>query len=84
MRGKNMHAERSRLVRPCLPSWTEALRDQSGATFGEVVAPHVRLEGTIFATPIGAFDGPGVFYQAPPGSGQPVPAAARIYHRREQ
>jgi hypothetical protein len=28
------------------------LGDESGATFGEVATPHVRLEGSIFATPI--------------------------------
>ena len=28
------------------------MRDESGATFGQVVAPHVRLEGSIFAAPI--------------------------------
>jgi hypothetical protein len=29
------------------------LADESGAKFGEVVTPHVRLEGSIFARPIG-------------------------------
>lgn len=47
-----MQAERGHVVRPFLPIWTRALRDESGATFGEVVAPHVRLEGSIFAAPI--------------------------------
>jgi hypothetical protein len=42
----------SRIVRPFLPVWREALGDKSGATFAEVVAPHVRLEGSIFAAPI--------------------------------
>jgi hypothetical protein len=32
--------------------WAGALTDESGATFGEVVSPNVRLEGSIFATPI--------------------------------
>jgi len=39
-------------IRSILPIWTGALRDESGATFGQVVAPHVRLEGSIFAAPI--------------------------------
>jgi non-heme chloroperoxidase len=52
MKGKNMQAEHSHLVRPFLPIWRDALRDESGATFGEVAAPHVRLEGSIFAAPI--------------------------------
>jgi hypothetical protein len=47
-----MHGERGRVVRPFLPIWRKALGDESGVTFGEVVAPHVRLEGSIFATPI--------------------------------
>jgi hypothetical protein len=38
--------------RSILPIWTGALRDESGATFGQVAAPHVRLEGSIFAAPI--------------------------------
>jgi hypothetical protein len=52
MRGKNMQAERSLVVRPYLPIWAKALGDDSGAIFREVVAPHVRLEGSIFATPV--------------------------------
>jgi hypothetical protein len=52
MRGKNMQAERDQVIHPFLPIWTGALRDESGATFGQVAAPHVRLEGSIFATPI--------------------------------
>jgi hypothetical protein len=52
MRGKNMQAERSQIARPLRSIWTAALRDESGATFREVAAPHVRLEGSIFATPI--------------------------------
>ncbi len=47
-----MQGERSHIVRPFLPIWTRALGDESGATFGQVVAPHVRLEGSIFATPV--------------------------------
>ena len=39
-------------VRPFLEIWTRALRDETGAAFREVTAPHVRLEGSIFATPI--------------------------------
>jgi len=50
MRGKNMQEER--VVSPFLPIWREALSDRSGVAFGQVVAPHVRLEGSIFATPI--------------------------------
>lgn len=40
------------IVRPFLPIWRQALADKSGATFDEVVAPHVRLEGSIYATPV--------------------------------
>ena len=47
-----MQGERGRIDRPFLPIWREALGDESGAAFREVVAPHVRLEGSIFATPI--------------------------------
>jgi len=47
-----MRGEPGRVVRPFLPIWRGALGDRSGVTFGEVVAPHVRLEGSIFATPI--------------------------------
>jgi hypothetical protein len=47
-----MQAERSLVVRPYLPIWAQALGDDSGAIFREVVAPHVRLEGSIFATPV--------------------------------
>ena len=47
-----MQAERSLVVRPFLPIWAKALGDDSGAIFREVVAPHVRLEGSIFATPV--------------------------------
>lgn len=47
-----MQTERNRLVRPFSARWAGALRDESGATFREVVAPHVRLEGSIFAAPI--------------------------------
>jgi hypothetical protein len=47
---------RSRIVRPFLPIWRSALGDESGATFAEVVAPHVRLEGSIYATPIDGRD----------------------------
>ena len=46
----------SRTVRPFLPIWRRALGDKSGATFAEVVAPHVRLEGSIYATPIDGRD----------------------------
>jgi hypothetical protein len=52
MRGKNMPAERDEAIRSILPIWTGALRDESGATFAQVAAPHVRLEGSIFARPI--------------------------------
>lgn len=41
---------------PFIPSWRRALGDNSGATFAEVVAPHVRLEGSIYATPIDGRD----------------------------
>ena len=46
----------SRIVRPFLPMWRKALGDTSGATFAQVVAPHVRLEGSIYATPIDGRD----------------------------
>jgi hypothetical protein len=52
MKGTNMEAERSRMARSFLPMWTAALRDETGATFAEVATPNVRLEGSIFATPI--------------------------------
>jgi hypothetical protein len=52
MGGKTMQEMSSRIIRPFLPIWQRALRDKSGATFAEVVAPHVRLEGSIYATPI--------------------------------
>ena len=44
------------IVRPFLPIWRRALADKSGATFAEVVAPHVRLEGSIYATPVDGRD----------------------------
>jgi len=44
-----MQAEHHRVIRSFLPVWTGALLDESGATFGRVAAPHVRLEGSIFA-----------------------------------
>lgn len=47
-----MQAEHDQVIRSILPVWTEALRDESGATFARVAAPYVRLEGSIFATPI--------------------------------
>ena len=47
-----MQAERDHVIHPFLPVWARALRDETGATFREVAAPHVRLEGSIFATPI--------------------------------
>ena len=47
---------RSRIVRPFLPIWRSALGDESGATFAEVVAPHVRLEGSVYAAPIDGRD----------------------------
>jgi hypothetical protein len=47
-----MQAEHGQLIRSILPVWTGALRDESGATFRQVAAPHVRLEGSIFASPI--------------------------------
>jgi hypothetical protein len=56
MRGKNMPEASSRIVRPFLPIWRRALGDKSGATFAEVAAPHVRLEGSIYATPIDGRD----------------------------
>jgi hypothetical protein len=56
MRGKNMAEASSRIVRPFLPIWRRALGDKSGATFAKVVAPHVRLEGSIYATPIDGRD----------------------------
>jgi hypothetical protein len=56
MRGKNMPEASSRIVPPFLPIWRSALGDKSGATFAEVAAPHVRLEGSIYATPIDGRD----------------------------
>jgi hypothetical protein len=47
-----MQAEHDEAIRSILPIWTRALRDESGATFAQVAAPHVRLEGSIFARPI--------------------------------
>lgn len=47
-----MPGEHGRIVSPFLPIWRRALGDESGVTFGEVVVPHVRLEGSIFGTPI--------------------------------
>jgi hypothetical protein len=47
-----MQEASSRIARPFLPTWQGALRDKSGATFAKVVAPDVRLEGSIYATPI--------------------------------
>jgi hypothetical protein len=52
MKGPSMHPERGHADRPFLPIWTRALRDESGAAFDAVVTPHVRLEGSIFATPV--------------------------------
>jgi hypothetical protein len=52
MGGKDMQKVRSRTLRPFLPIWRAALGDKSGATFAEFVAPHVRLEGSIYAAPI--------------------------------
>jgi len=39
-------------ARSIVPIWTEALRDETGVTFGQVAAPQVRLAGSIFAAPI--------------------------------
>jgi len=47
-----MQGERGRVIRTFLPTWRAALGDESGATFGDVVAQHVRLEGSIFAAPV--------------------------------
>jgi len=47
-----MQAEDDQVTRSILPVWTAALRDESGVTFAQVAAPHVRLEGSIFAIPI--------------------------------
>ena len=47
-----MQAEHDQETRSTLPIWTRALRDESGATFRQVAASHVRLEGSIFASPI--------------------------------
>jgi hypothetical protein len=47
-----MQEEGSRTVRPSLPIWREALGDASGATFAGVAGPNVRLEGSIFASPV--------------------------------
>jgi hypothetical protein len=48
----DMPEENGRVAQSVLPIWREALGDESGATFGKVVTPQVRLEGAIFATPI--------------------------------
>jgi hypothetical protein len=47
-----MQRELDHPVRPFLPTWAEALGDESGAMFRELVAPDVRLEGSVFATPV--------------------------------
>ena len=47
-----MQGERNGVVQPFNPIWTAALTDQSGATFRDVATPDVKLEGSIFATPI--------------------------------
>lgn len=47
-----MPAEHDQVTRSILPVWTGALRDESGATFAQVAAANVRLEGSIFASPI--------------------------------
>jgi hypothetical protein len=47
-----MQEERTPVMSPFLPIWREALSDRSGVAFGKVVASQVRLEGSIFATPI--------------------------------
>jgi hypothetical protein len=47
-----MQAEHGQVTRSIVPIWTGALRDESGATFRQVAARHVRLEGSIFASPI--------------------------------
>jgi hypothetical protein len=47
-----MQAEDGQVIRSIAAIWTEALQDESGATFRQVAAPHVRLEGSIFASPI--------------------------------
>jgi len=39
-------------ARSIVPIWTEALRDETGVTFGQVAASQVRLAGSIFAAPI--------------------------------
>jgi len=51
-----MPATSSHIVRSFLPIWRRALADKSGATFAEVVAPHVRLEGSIYAAPVDGRD----------------------------
>jgi hypothetical protein len=56
MRGKNMPEAGNHTVRSFLPIWGRALADHSGATFAEVVAPHVRLEGSIYAAPVDGRD----------------------------
>jgi hypothetical protein len=47
-----MQAEDDEVVRSILPIWSAALRDESGVTFGQMAAPNVRLEGSIFAGPV--------------------------------
>ena len=48
--------ENDQVIRSILPIWTGALRDESGATFRQVASSHVRLEGSIFASPIDGRD----------------------------
>jgi hypothetical protein len=52
MGGENMQEAKSPILYKFLPIWQRALGDKSGATFAEFVAPHVRLEGSIYAKPI--------------------------------
>jgi hypothetical protein len=47
-----MQAEHQPEIRSIVPIWSSALRDESGASFGELTVPQVRLEGSVFARPI--------------------------------
>ncbi|WP_328609240.1 hypothetical protein OG943_08975 [Amycolatopsis sp. NBC_00345] len=44
-----MTEENDRAAQSILPVWREALGDKSGAMFGMVVTPRVRLEGAMFS-----------------------------------
>jgi hypothetical protein len=69
--------EHDQVIRSILPIWTRALRDESGATFGQVAAPHVRLEASIFAAPIEGRDKVWASLRAAGPSAQSLPSQPR-------